>query len=115
MPWNPTSNYRRRVPRSVNKEHKQPALRRPGLTKEEETHLQKYTEAVKNVCLDTNHKRRSLSNYLKLAVRSKSHNALRANVLQTIREHDVLHKELHTLFNKEEREQLYQKKVRKQY
>lgn len=44
-----TSNRRGRVPGSKNKSHKQPQFSRPGLNKEEETRLQQYQEAVKNV------------------------------------------------------------------
>lgn len=102
MPRNSTSNYRGRVPGSVNKEHKQPELRRPGLTKDEEARLQEYSEAVKNIRSGTDRSRGSISDYLNLVVRSKSHNALHANVLQMIREDSVLHEQLHTLFNEEE-------------
>ena len=43
---------------------------------------------------------------------SKSHNALRANVLKTIRKKNVLHEQLDTLFNEKKRERLYYKKLK---
>ena len=111
MPQNLTSNYCRRVPRSVNKKHERPELHLPGLTKDEKTCLQQYEDVVQNLCFGTDCVKSTLSNYLKLAVHSKFHNLLRANVFQTIEQDQILHRQFHTLFSEEEGEKVYHKRL----
>lgn len=113
-PASSTSNYRGRVPGSVNKTHKDPQLGRPGLSDEEETRLQRYQEALRQVRFGNDGGRGSLSDYLKLVFRSKTHNHLRTTVIQTIEHDEVLHAQLGTLLSENQAEENYFQKLERE-
>lgn len=109
-----TSNYRGRVPGSVNKSHKQPHSRLPGLTSDEESRLRQYQEAVRKIRFGSENSRGTISDYLRLAIRSKAHNSLRTSIIQTIQEDDVLHEQLETLISERRAEENLSTKLEKE-